>query len=526
MLLLLLLSVHLVASQTIWPQPQQIATFDQFMLIDPFSFDFLVDQNVFNCNITNEALRRYSSLLFDRRCQGDKSPIHRSAGGPLPHPLLSAMSVSFQNCEQFPFEGMDESYAIRIGDKQEASLTATSSWGVIRGLETFSQIIFPANETLSGLFLVKHTEIIDYPRFLYRGVMIDTARHFIPMAILKQNLDAMAFNKMNVFHWHLVDDQSFPYQSIRFPELHQQGAYNNKTHVFSQKDVQEIIEYARLRGIRVIPEFDTPGHTLSWNAIPHLLTQCYDKDVPSRKFGPMNPILNSTYEFLNQFMEEIAYVFPDHDMHVGGDEVDFSCWESNPRIRDFMQKEGLAGSYVLQQMFMSQLMEITDRLGKNHIVWQEVFDKGAKLSSRSTVHVWLGNHPEEWQAKLKEITDSGVRAILSSPWYLNHISYGIDWQPFYHAEPLGFHASEAQKKLVVGGSVCMWSEFVDGGEVMARTWPRASAVAERLWSSKDTRKTWWAAKRIQRMQCLMQQRGIRVGTIHGPAFCACDHTFQ
>lgn len=524
-LLLLVVPLKLVTSQTIWPEPQQVSWKEETLLIDPMIFEFSVDRSSPDCNITKQAFQRYFNLLFDRRCPGDKESVRRLTPAFLPHPVLPGISVSFQRCEEFPFHGMNESYTIKIKNHNEAKLSAKTSWGIIRGLETLSQIIVPTKESKSWMFAVNCTEIFDYPRFPYRGVMIDTSRHFIPMAILKQNLDAMAFNKMNVFHWHLVDDQSFPYESIRFPELQQKGAYNVKTHTFSQADVQEIIEYARLRGIRVIPEFDTPGHTLSWNAIPDLLTRCYENSRPSGKFGPMNPILNSTYEFLFQFLQEVAHVFPDQDVHVGGDEVDFSCWESNPQIKSYMQQKRVSQSFELQQMFMERLMRITDRLGKDHIVWQEVFDKGSSLSNRSIVHVWLGNWAQEYRAKLKEITGRGIRAILSSPWYLNHIKYGIDWQEFYTVEPLAFDASRAQKKLVIGGSVCMWTEFVDGGEIIARTWPRASAVAERLWSSSDTRLIWWAGQRIQRMQCLMQQRGIRVGSINGPTFCQCDHTF-
>ena len=497
------------------------------MLVNPFDFEFQVDPRVSSCNITNAALQRYSAILFDRRCPGDhKSLVRPNVAGSERNDVLRRLEVSFQDCQEFPYEEMDESYRIRI-EGQASSLMAVSSWGVIRGLETFSQLLMPAanGTALDGMFLVRQTDIFDFPRFPFRGIMIDTARHFIPVSVLKQNLDAMAANKMNVFHWHLVDDQSFPYESIRFPELQQKGAYNARTHVFTQNDVRDVIEYARVRGIRVIPEFDTPGHTLSWRAIPRLLTPCYESSRPTGKLGPINPILNSSYAFLARFLQEIADVFPDTDVHVGGDEVDFSCWESNPDIAAYMQAHGITQGYQLQQLFMERMMRLTDSVKKRHIVWQEVFDKGSLLSNRSTVHVWLGDWVHEWRSKLKEITDQGIRVILSSPWYLNHIKYGIDWEPFYEVEPRGFAASERQKNLVLGGSVCMWSEFVDGAEIIARTWPRASAVAERLWSSGDVRDIQAAAPRIQRMQCLMQQRGLRVGAIHGPAFCACDHAF-
>ncbi len=151
-------------------------------------------------------------------------------------------------------------------------IEAQTVWGALRGLETFSQLVYA---DAKNQLLINETEIEDGPRYRYRGLLLDTARHYLPKKILLANLDAMAYNKLNAFHWHLVDDQSFPFVSQKYPTIHQKGAYTPK-HVYTPADVQEVIEYARMRGIRVIPEMDTPGHTHAMaRAYPELLTPCY-----------------------------------------------------------------------------------------------------------------------------------------------------------------------------------------------------------------------------------------------------------
>jgi len=153
---------------------------------------------------------------------------------------------------------------------------------------------------------------------------VDTSRHYIYKSVLYKILDGMSYNKLNVFHWHIVDDHSFPYESITYPELHEMGAYTSFM-VYSQQDVQNVIEYARLLGIRVIPEFDTPGHTRSWGVShPEILTKCYDAFIG--KLGPIDPTKETTYTFVNNLLDELKSVFPDQYFHIGGDEVEFECW--------------------------------------------------------------------------------------------------------------------------------------------------------------------------------------------------------
>ena len=237
-----------------------------------------------------------------------------------------------------------EAYSLDLADSGVMVLTAATVFGALRGLETFTQLVDWRPEL--AMWTVSLGSIVDSPAFQHRGAMIDTARHFLPMPSLFAFVDALAYNKLNVLHWHIVDDQSFPFVSTAFPAMSAQGAWGAPdaasvaAHTYSPVDVQAVISYARDRGIRVMPEFDTPGHSTSWGrGVPGLLTQCYNpttkQPIPG-SFGPINPTLNSSYDFLETLLGEVAGVFPDAFLHVGGDEVAFTCWASNPAINAWM----------------------------------------------------------------------------------------------------------------------------------------------------------------------------------------------
>lgn len=173
-------------------------------------------------------------------------------------------------------------------------------WGVLRGLESFSQLLTPVSEEVLSLRL-NATTIDDAPRFAHRGLLLDTGRHFMPPTTIRTLLDGMAYTKLNVFHWHIVDDQSFPYQSQRYPELSARGAFHPQLAVYTPTDVADLVEYARLRGIRVLIELDTPGHTRSWGvAHPELLTQCGGDWTG--KLGPIDPSAPGVYEFVGDLI--------------------------------------------------------------------------------------------------------------------------------------------------------------------------------------------------------------------------------
>ncbi len=343
------------------------------------------------------------------------------------------------------------------------------------GLDTFSQMLRLVGR---NQYTLPAAKVLDTPRFPWRGLMIDSARHFLPLHVIKETLDIMEANKLNVLHWHLVDDQAFPFVSTSFPSLSKEGAFDPQTHVYTPEDVQSVVDYARLRGIRVLAEFDTPGHTLAWGkGLKGLLTQCFDKHgkpVQPDMFGVMDVTANATYDFVRKFFAEVVGRFPDAYQHLGGDEVNFTCWASNPAVREFMRRRSFGGDYrKLEGYYIQRLVDIVSKeLRKSYVVWQEVFDDNVTLAKADTtvVHVWKGREGS-WPSEVKRIAQAGLKILLSSPWYLNYISYGTDWTKYYMAEPTNFDpASAAQKRLILGGEACMWGEWVDASNLISRTW--------------------------------------------------------
>ncbi|XP_057316087.1 beta-hexosaminidase subunit alpha-like [Hydractinia symbiolongicarpus] len=488
---------------SIWPKPRtEMRSESVFYTINPKTFNF--SATVSNAVLKN-ALGRYQELTFPEKGLRPEYDLEK----------IETLEVIVAEIDQPLSQESNESYTLRI-KAPKTTLKAKSVWGALRGLETFSQAVYQNGSS----YWVAENKITDYPRFYYRGFLIDTSRHYLPVAKIFQFLDAMAYSKFNVLHWHIVDDPSFPYVSKKFPQLHKNGAFNAKTHIYTPEDVQDIIEYAKLRGIRVMPEFDTPGHTHSWGGIPGLLTDCGETGQQEEMFndmkGPINPILEGSYEFLEEFFKEITEVFPDEYLHLGGDEVDFKCWMSNKRIMQWLQDKGNGGNgTTLHTHYLQKLIKIIEKLKKKYIVWQEVFDDGVQINNRTIVNVWK----EGWKQEMSKVTSSGHKAILSSCWYLNYIKYGLDWPKLYKCDPEDFDGTIEQKKLVIGGSAAIWGEYVDATNVIPRSFGRAFAVSERLWSSKDVKDVKSALKRLWEHQCRYIQRGIPAEPVTRSRFC-------
>ena len=413
--------------------------------------------------------------------------------------------------------GVDESYGLSI-DKESTKilLRCKTVFGAVRGLETLSQLMEFGwmNENDQPVYIISMIPlfIADAPSYAYRGLMIDTSRHYLPMELILDNLDAMAMNKLNILHWHLTDSQSFPYKSESYPELAMKGAYHPKR-IYTTTDIQKVIKEAYLRGIRVIPEVDMPGHTTSiGKSHPELMSHC---PVPSEPLDPSNP---SVYKFVENVYTDLKNLFPDSFIHVGGDEVNFDCWKKSPNIRKWMYDKNMTDVVDAYEYFETHLLQIVvDKLEKSPIVWQEVFNLNLSLPENAIVDVWKGFDRDT----VEKATNASFQVILSGCWYLDHLH--DTWKTFYDCDPRDFNGTV---DLMIGGHASMWGEMVDPSNFISRVWPRASAVAERLWTgdvSGDVKAS--IDERIHKFRCRMIQQGFAASPTR-PGCCPSEALYR
>ena len=367
----------------------------------------------------------------------------------------------------------DEGYTLDVS-ASGAKLAAPNPLGVMHGLQTFLQLV----EVTPGGFLASAVHIEDSPRFPWRGLTIDVSRHFISVDALKRNIDGMTAVKMNVLHLHLADDQGFRIASKQFPKLVEMGSDG---HYYAKADIRDLITYASDRGVRVVPEFDMPGHSTSWFVgYPELASAPGPYQIERRWgiFDPaMDPSREQTYTFLAKFIGEMARLFPDHYFHIGGDEVNGKQWDANLKIREFMRIHNLKNNQELQQYFTLRVQKIVSRHHKIMVGWDEILAPG--MPKDSVIQSWRG------QDSLAAAAKQGYSGILSSGYYLDAMAPA---KKYYSVDPMSNADATLtldQQKRILGGEACMWAEFVTDDNIDSRIWPRAAAISERLWSASE-----------------------------------------
>lgn len=502
----LLLSAGVASAQSVWPKPQSLKTGTGVVYLDPGTFSLKPASSSASSQVLTNACERYRAMI----------QLYPSSGVPSGQTGISSLVVQAANPADAAFQlGADESYVLSVNNTG-AWIQARTVWGALRGLETFFQL-------LSYDFVQKTVSVpgvpiavADAPAFAWRGLMIDTARHWYPPSFILHIIDAMAINKFNTLHWHIIDAQSAPLQVDSYPLLAQKAVWAPGA-VYAKKDIQTIVEYARQRGIRVVPEFDTPGHAYGIGvAYPNLVANCpaYAQNINNI---PLNPIASITYDFLTSFLKELLPLFPDQYVHIGGDEIVFGCWSDDPSISAYMAAHKLSPQ-DLYDSYHQKLLGILN--GRQTVGWEELFEYGA--SNGSLIQVWSNRQ------MLQQVAAANHPVILSAGWYLDRqepdgtdcVFYELEdtWKCFYQNDPLqGVPAS--QQVNVWGGSATMWSEQVDQSNFDSRVWPRASAIAERLWAGSNSETDLSAATiRLVPFRCSMVRRGVGAGPV-APDFC-------
>jgi len=397
--------------------------------------------------------------------------------------------------------GEDESYVLEVAT-DGAKLTAPTPLGTMHGLQTFLQLV---DVSPSG-FAAPALKIQDQPRFPWRGLMIDSARHFIPLDVIRRNIDGMEAVKMNVFHWHLSENQGFRVESRKYPKLHELGS---DSLYYTQDEIRDLIAYARDRGIRVVPEFDMPGHSTAWFVGHPELASGKGPYGIERRWGIFDPAMDPTnekvYKFLDDLIGEMAKLFPDHYFHIGGDEVNGKEWDANPKIQAFKKAHDLKNNDALQAYFSGRVQKLVVKHGKAVIGWDEVLVEG--VPKDIVIQSWRG------QAALAKAAKQGYRGILSNGYYLD-----LGWPAARHyaVDPMSGDAaslSADEKQRILGGESCMWAEYVNPENVDSRIWPRNAAIAERFWSPQEVRDPAFMYARLDFISARLEWLGLTHRTV-------------
>eukprot|EP01103_Thecamoeba_quadrilineata_P000432 TRINITY_DN1036_c0_g1_i2.p1 TRINITY_DN1036_c0_g1~~TRINITY_DN1036_c0_g1_i2.p1 ORF type:complete len:454 (-),score=70.64 TRINITY_DN1036_c0_g1_i2:369-1730(-) len=440
--LTLLLGVN---SLTVWPAPASITQGVNVLSLDQSSFT--IDTNS-SSSVFAAAIDRYltGGLIFpfpNSEFQGGEELAH----------LYIGVGSESEDLQLF----VDESYNLEVGSKNGegyANLTAATIYGAMRGLETFSQLVDYNYTSNTYAINCSPTVVYDSPRFPWRGLLIDSSRHFLSPSTIYRTIDALSYSKFNTLHWHITDAESFPLEIESYPLLSQKGAWS-PNFVYNQSFVQDVVSYAQQRGVRVLPEFDMPGHAYSWGlGYPNITASCpaYEANIDNI---PFNPTVQQTYDVISGVVSQYSQVFTDNYWHIGGDEVITGCWSLDPSIASWMASHNIKTTTQLLQYFENNLEPIITQNNRTSVCWEDLFDNGITLPSSVIVEAW--SKPDT----LKQIVQAGLRGITSYGYYLNNQSpltgvyvgqWENTWQTMYTNDPTSaLNLSPSELQLVLGG---------------------------------------------------------------------------
>lgn len=534
-------------STQLWPQPTgpvSLATAVVPIRSDKFKIHIVTSPSSEISSLVAEAFEMMKSDMRELERNADVDVRQNDYGAP--RDVIVRVSINGSADPRMRLD-TDESYklSLRPGTKSlVANITAHSFCGARHGLETLSQIVW-LDPYAGSLLILEAANVVDAPRFSYRGLLLDTARNFFPTKAIIRTLDAMAASKLNTFHWHVSDSQSFPLQLNSVPQLAQHGAYGPAA-IYTPEDVKTIVRHAKLRGIRVLLEVDAPAHVgraWGWGPAEGLghLAHCieaepwsaYCGEPPCGQLNPRNP---HVYDLLERIYKEIIQLTEVDDLfHLGGDEVSERCWAQHFNDSDPMD---------LWLEFTRRAMHSLERANGGvapelTLLWSSRLTRSPYLEQldhhKIGVQVWGSSRWPESRAVL----DAGFRTIIShvDAWYLDcgfgswrdssdgHCGPYRSWQQVYEHRPwteeggpqlVGVGAAAAWR--VEGGAACQWTEQLGPGGLDARMWPRAAAMAERLWSDRAEGAAADVYARLDTQRARLVARGVHAAPLW-PRWC-------
>lgn len=467
-------------------------------------------QIIVSDDVLNLEAEYLNSLLFVTNWKG--YPINTL------NELPDSSFISLNLVDEANFEN-NEAYRISVSNSG-VQITATGRAGIFYGIQSLRQLLPSQIEQTDPSLVPRNTkweipavEIYDYPRFGYRGMHLDVARHFFSVEFVKNYIDLLAMYKFNRFHWHLTEDQGWRIEIKKYPKLTEIGAWRDSTLIgnygsgiydgikyggfYTQEEIKDIVAYATERHITVIPEIELPGHSsAALAAYPEF--GCFDKEYSvATTWGVFEDIYcpsEETFSFLEDVLDEVIELFPSEYIHIGGDEAPKKQWEESEIAQEVIKREGLADEHELQSYFIGRVERYLNSKGRQIIGWDEIMEGG--LAPRATVMSWRGEAGGIEAAKMQHdviMSPNGSNYFdhyQSEPTSDEPIAIGglTTLQDVYAYEPIPSELTEEESKFVLGAQANVWTEYIHtGAKVEYMAFPRAIALAEVLWTPKDSK---------------------------------------
>ncbi|KAA8917069.1 hypothetical protein TRICI_000741 [Trichomonascus ciferrii] len=455
--------------------------------------------------------------------------------------------------------GVDESYALKVDDCSDVSVTAETVWGALHALNTLEQLVLYQVDN-QKLFLEGPVSIKDKPKYPYRGIMLDTARNFHSVDAILRQIDALAMAKMNVFHWHLTDTQSWPVYVKSYPQMIKDAFSPAK--VYMPEDIKRVIEYARERGVRVIPELDLPGHSNSgWKRVNKDIVACgdypWEEVALEPNPGQLEVLKDETYDILKTVYNDVSDMFPENFFHVGIDELHTGCYNKSDSIQKWL-KEDKSRTYqdVVQYWLEHALPIFKNKEDRQLMMWQDAV-LSTDIAARDVPKNIILQAWSDGVDSVKNLTARGYDVVVSSSdfvyldcgmggWLTDDPRYNVQkdpspgelsfnyggnggswcgpyksWQRVYSFD-FESQLNEEERKHVIGGSANLWSEQSDTAITDSMIWPRAAAYGELLWSGNKgddgKLRTHDLTQRIYNFRERLVTRGVNAAPL-APEYC-------